>query len=57
MDPNTAHIDTEHPGQVLYYGYIPEAGDGKWLVVIVQDDQLFNAHFNKDLLRRWGRPE
>ena len=53
--PFTADIDETHSGRVVYYCYIPEAGTGKWLMVIVQDDRLFNAYFNRDLLKTWGR--
>ena len=55
--PDTMAVDSENIGRVIYYKYIPEAGAGKWLLVIVQDDQFFNAYFNKDLLKRWGRPQ
>lgn len=56
-NPYTVAVDDEHPGRQVYYGYIPEAGTGKWLMVIVQDSQLFNAYFNRDLLKTWRRPE
>ena len=56
-NPHTVDVDDEHPGRLVYYSYIPEAGTGKWLMVLVQDDQLFNAYFNRDLLKRWRRPE
>jgi hypothetical protein len=39
----------------VYYGYIPE--EEKWLIVIVDEDMLFNAYFDRKLLKRWGRPE
>ena len=55
--PYTAAEDDAHLGRVVYYSYIPEAGTGKWLLVVVQDDRLFNAYFNKDLLKLWGKPE
>lgn len=56
-DPYTATIDETHPGRVVYYSFIPEAETGKWLVVVVQYDRLFNAYFNRDLLKLWGIPE
>ena len=55
--PHKSDFDNEHTGRLICYGYIPEAGNGKWLVVIAQNEQLFNAYFNRDLLRSWGRPE
>ena len=55
--PYTAAEDDAHPGRVVYYSYIPEAGAGKWLLVVIQDDRLFNAYYNKDLLKLWGKPE
>ena len=56
-NPQSAAVDDENPGRLIFYGYIPEAGTGKWLMVIVQDQKLFNAYFNRDLLKSWGRPE
>ena len=55
-DPYTAHEDQNHPGRNVYYRFIPEAGEGKWLLVVVENDQLFNAYFNSKLLKVWGRP-
>ena len=56
MGPYTAEEDETEIGRVVYYGYVPEVE--KWLVVVVaQDDRLFNAYFNRNLLRLWGKPE
>ena len=57
VNPYAVTADERHPGRTVYYSYIPEAGAGKWLLVVVQDDQLFNAYFNHNLLSRRGRPE
>ena len=56
-NPYITTVDDAHPGRLAFYRYIPEAGAGKWLLVVVQDAQLFNAYFNRDLLKSWGRPE
>lgn len=58
VDPDKVEADDKHPGRTLYYKYIPEAGRrGRWLLVIVQDDQEFNAYSHKKSLKLWGRPE
>ena len=56
-NPSMISVDDAHTDWTIYYGYIPEAGNGKWLVVIAQKEQLFNAYFNRDLLKVCGRPE
>ncbi len=58
-NPYTAKEDSNHPHRTVYYSYIPEFGRGHWLLVIVQNDQLFNAYFDRTLLRasKLGRPE
>ena len=58
VHPYTVKVDDGNPGRRVYHAYIPEAGRrGRWLLVITQDDQLFNAYFNRALLREYGRPE
>ena len=41
-------------GRELYWGAVPEVEN--WLLVIVQDGQLFNAFLNRKKRRDWGRP-
>lgn len=41
-------------GRELYWGAVPEVEN--WLLVIVQDGQLFNAFLNRQKRREWGRP-
>ena len=48
------HTENLGGGRELYWGAIPEAEN--WLLVIVQDEQLFNAYLNRQKRREWGRP-
>ena len=57
VDPYKVEADETHPARMVYYAYIPEAGQGRWLLVIIQDGQEFNAYFDRKYLKRWGRPE
>ena len=58
VDPYKVEAHDEYPGRTIYYKYIREAGRrGRWLLVIVQDDQEFNAYFDRDYVKLWGRPE
>ena len=51
---NPDHVTAQPDGRIRYYGYIDEAG--KWLRVIVEDDEVLNRFFDRGALRRWGRP-
>ena len=48
------HIEDLGNGRELYWGAVPEAEN--WLLVIVQDGQMFNAYLNRQRRRDWGRP-
>ena len=47
-------VEKLEDGRELYWGAVPEVEN--WLLVIVQDGQLFNAFFNRRKRREWGRP-
>lgn len=51
---NPYHTETQLDGRIRYYGYIEEVS--KWLRVIVEDGKVHNRFFDRDKLRRWGRP-
>jgi hypothetical protein len=48
------HAEILGNGRELYWGSVPEVEN--WLLVIVQDGQLFNAYLNRKRRRDWGRP-
>jgi hypothetical protein len=48
------HQETDTDGRELYYGAVPE--EGKWIRVVVENDQLHTAYFDKRLIKRWGMP-
>lgn len=48
------HTEDLGDGRELYWGAVPEVAN--WLLVIVQDGQLFNAFLNRKKRRQWGRP-
>ena len=54
--PYLVEIDEEHPGRQVYPAYIPEYRGGRWLLVVVQDDHLFISYFNREDMKRYGRP-
>ncbi|MXY20597.1 MAG: hypothetical protein F4Y49_04590 [Dehalococcoidia bacterium] len=51
---NPYHTETQPDGRIRYYGFIEEAG--KWLRLVIEDGRLHNRFFDRDKLRRWGRP-
>ena len=48
------HQETGTDGRELYYGVVPE--EGKWIRVVVENDRLHTAYFDKRLIMRWGMP-
>lgn len=48
------HFEDLGSGRLLYWGSVPEVEN--WLLVIVQDGQLFNAYLNRQRRKDWGRP-
>ena len=48
------HTEDLGNGRELYWGAVAEMEN--WLLVIVQDGQLFNAFLNRQKRRQWGRP-
>ena len=51
-EPYHQRRDTD--GRMIYFGKVPEVN--KWLRVVVENDQLLTAYFDRRLIRRWGKP-
>ena len=48
------YTETQLDGRIRYYGYIEEVG--RWLRVIVEDGKMLNRFFDREKLRKWGKP-
>ena len=51
---NPHHTETQPDGRIRYYGYIEDID--KWLRVIVDNDKVLNRFFDRNAMRKWGRP-
>ena len=62
MDRENNNSEPYHQGRdndddvsrMIYFGKVPEVN--KWLRVVVENDQLLTAYFDRRLIRRWGKP-